>query len=178
MHLARAALLMALCCAPLCRAQEVGVTVRDLDLLTEPRSGAALAGKLKQDERVTLLRRDKSWAEVSNGKIQGWVFFFYLSWVTSDAKPDTSREIVGVFGLATGRQSGQVTSVLGIRGISEEQLKSAKFNADELKRMEAHAVGRQAADGFAKEGGLAPRQVSYLPAPAPSAPAGNDGGRQ
>jgi hypothetical protein len=71
-----------------------------------------------------------------------------------------------VLGIASGRAgTGKVVSTTGIRGLNEEELKSAKFNADELKLAESFATTRADADGFAKKGELKSQKFDYLPEP-------------
>jgi hypothetical protein len=59
-----------------------------------------------------------------------------------------------------------VVATTGIRGLDEEQLKAAKFDAAELKKAESFATTRAQARTFAADGRLMPRKVEYLlPAP-------------
>jgi hypothetical protein len=53
---------------------------------------------------------------------------------------DAGKEIGGIAGIATGRAgTGQVVSSTGVRGLSEADLKAAKFDEAELRRAEALA---------------------------------------
>ena len=75
-----------------------------------------------------------------------------------------AAEIAGVAGVATGRAgTGQVVSTTGVRGLGEEDLKSAKFNEEELKKAEAAGISADEAKQFGAQGDLAARQVSWLP---------------
>jgi hypothetical protein len=49
--------------------------------------------------------------------------------------------------------------------LNEEELKSAKFNEDEVKKMEANSISADAAKKFAATGGLKARKQDYLPEP-------------
>ena len=72
----------------------------------------------------------------------------------------------GLLGLASGRAgTGKVVATTGIRGLSEEDLKAAKYNETELKKAESYGVTRAEAQKFAAEGKLTARKVEYLPAP-------------
>lgn len=155
-----------------CAAGEAGHAVRDLDALAEPRHDAKVVWKLPKDATFELIQRQNAWAEISLSGQQGWVLFFFLR-PGEAAKQNIGKELGGVLGLAARRQSGQVTAVLGVRGITEEQLKGAKFNSEELRKLESLSVPAPTANTFAEEGGLASREVNYLPAPVTASP-GNE----
>ena len=48
------------------------------------------------------------------------------------------------------------------RGLSAEELKAAKFNEDEMKKLESHLVSANDAQQFASAGGLSSSQLAYL----------------
>ncbi len=82
------------------------------------------------------------------------------------AKTDAAKEAGGVAALSTGRAgTGQIVSTTGVRGLSEEELKAAKFDGEELKKAEANAVSKADAQAFAAKGKLTARSFAYLPAP-------------
>jgi hypothetical protein len=62
------------------------------------------------------------------------------------------------------RRNVSVTSTIGIRGIEEEDLRQASFNADQMKRLEGYAATRQAAERGARATGLTPVSVEYMDA--------------
>ena len=139
---------------------ESGIAARDLDLRAEPRNDARVVGKLIKDAKFEVLKHQKPWAQVSTGEQQGWVLFFYLGWAEAPAPaPVSSRNFSSIFSFGAQRQ--QTTAVLGIRGLDEEELKSARFNADEMNRLESFAVNSGTAGEFAREGQLAPRRLDY-----------------
>jgi len=70
-----------------------------------------------------------------------------------------------VLALASGRSgTGQVVSTTGVRGLSEQDLKNAKFDEGQIKQMEANTVSAQQAQQFAKSGGLKAIQFDELSA--------------
>jgi hypothetical protein len=72
--------------------------------------------------------------------------------------------------MSTGRAgTGQITSATGVRGLSEEDLKAAKFDAAELARAQGNAVSASVAAQFATAGKLASQNVAFLPEPRPAA---------
>ncbi len=171
------AILMLLSFAAPARSADTGIAARDLDLRAEPRNDARIVGKLQKDGRFELVKYEKFWAQVSAGNQQGWVMSFYLSMgAEPQANPSPGRVVAESLGLATQRQGGQATAALGIRGIDEEQLKAARFDAEELKKLESFLVTGPAAATFAGEIPLGPVKVEYLPAPMPENPGDQPGG--
>ena len=158
-----------------CAAGESGHAERERDARAEPRHDAKVVWKVPKDATFELIQRQNAWAEISHSGQQGWVLFFFVR-PGEARKQNVGKELGGVLGLATKRQGGQVTAVLGVRGITEEQLKGAKFNAEELRVLETHSVPLLAAGSFAKEAGLESRELDFLPAPATASP-GNDPGQ-
>jgi uncharacterized protein YjaZ len=71
--------------------------------------------------------------------------------------------------MATGkRQPGQIVATAGVRGLSEEDLKSAHYSAQGMSELAGYQVGTSAAKGFAKQGKLVKQSIAYLPAPVDS----------
>jgi len=62
--------------------------------------------------------------------------------------------------------TGQIVATAGIRGLDEEKLKAARFDAAQVTQLESLAVSAGAARNFAARGGLRSRPVAYLPDPA------------
>jgi len=148
-------------------AGDAGVTLRATDLKAEPFRDAKTVGSLDRGEAVEILDRQGGWYRVKGGRSAGWIRM--LSVRRGEARKG-GGEIAGVLGLASGRAgTGQVVSATGIRGLSEEQLKAAKYDEAEIQRLEGFTATQATAAEFAAQGKLTARQVPYLPAPAPSA---------
>jgi hypothetical protein len=112
---------------------------------------------------VEILGKQSGWFKVKSTKGSGWVRM--LSIRRGEARKG-SGEDAGVLGLASGRAgTGKVVATTGIRGLSEEELKAAKYNENELKKAESFAVTEAEARRFAAEGKLVARKVKYLSAP-------------
>ena len=78
----------------------------------------------------------------------------------------SGSQIAGLQDLASGRAgTGQVVATTGVRGLNEEQLKSAKYNAAEVKKLESYTQTAKQGELFAKSGALKPVKVAYLPKP-------------
>ena len=144
-------------------AVETGTALKSDAIKKEPFSDAKTIATLDVGDKVNIIKKDGGWLNVKSGKGNGWVRM--LSIRKGDAKKE--KGIVESFrGLASGRSgTGKVVATTGIRGLSEEELKSAKFDAEELKLAESYLTTQAEAQGFANQGKLVPRSLAYLPVP-------------
>jgi hypothetical protein len=79
-----------------------------------------------------------------------------------------------VVGVATKRSDpSRVVAVAGVRGLDEEDLKEAKFSAEELARLDTAAVSRAQARANADKAGLVAIKVLALPKPTADASPAN-----
>jgi len=67
---------------------------------------------------------------------------------------------------AAGLGTGQIVATAGIRGLDEEKLKAAKYDAAQVNELESQTVSADAARIFAALAGLHSRPVAYLADPA------------
>ena len=68
--------------------------------------------------------------------------------------------------VATGRAgTGQIVTTTGVRGLGEEQLRTASFSEAAVVAAERFRVDPIEAERSARQAGLAPRAVPTLPAP-------------
>jgi hypothetical protein len=145
-------------------AGDAGTALKADQLKAEPFRDAKTVANLSAGDKVEILKRDGGWLQVKSTKGSGWVRM--LSIRRGEARKGTG-DAAGLLGLASGRAgTGKVVATTGIRGLSEEELKAAKFDAGQLKLAESHATSRAEAKKFAAKGKLVARQVDYLPAPA------------
>jgi hypothetical protein len=143
-------------------AAESGTLMKAEELKAEPFRDAKTLKNLAAGEKVGILGKDGGWFKVKAGKGNGWVRM--LSVRKGDAKQAPSKAS-GLLALTSGRAAtGKVVATTGIRGLNEEELKAASFNADELQLAESYAVKKSDAQKFAAQGKLVSRQFDYLPA--------------
>lgn len=143
-------------------AAESGTALKNDVLRKEPYADAKTSGSLQRNDKVEILTKKGAWLQVKTRQSTGWVRLLSVKRGASG----TSSESAGVLGLATGRAgTGQVVSTTGVRGLSEEELKSAKFNEEEIKQLEANTVSAEDGRKFADVGGLKVRKLAYLPKP-------------
>jgi hypothetical protein len=142
-----------------------GVMLRDDNLRSAPAATAAAVGTVAKGQAVEVLGRQGGWSRVQAQGKTGWVRLLSVRG-GAVAQTDVGGELAGVLALgATRRDPGKVVAVAGVRGLSEEELKQAHYDARQLERLEGYAVSLAEANRFAAEAGLSRREVAYLPAP-------------
>lgn len=144
-------------------AVETGTALKADTIKREPFSDAKTVATLNAGDKVTIYKKDGGWLNVKSAKGNGWVRM--LSIRKGDAKK--GKGVLESFqGLASGRAgTGKVVATTGVRGLSEEELKSAHFDEKELKLAESYLTTRAEAQNFASQGKLKPRSLDYLPLP-------------
>lgn len=146
-----------------------GTVLRDEKLYAQPAARAATAASVAKGASVTVLSKQGGWLRVTAGKTTGWI---RLLSVRVGGGGLASVGVGDVVGAATTRSDpSKVVAVAGLRGLSDEELKSAQFNAQEIARLDSLAVSAAQAREFAAQGGLASAQVKLLPKPQASQPA-------
>lgn len=146
-----------------------GTVLRDEKLYTQPAASAAAAASVAKGTSVTVLSKQGGWLRVTAGRSTGWI---RLLSVRVGGGGLASVGVGDVVGAATTRSDpSKVVAVAGLRGLSDEELKSAQFNAQEIARLDSLAVSAAQARAFAAQGGLASAQIKLLPKPQASQPA-------
>jgi hypothetical protein len=140
-----------------------GVMLRDEDLRASASAGAASVGRVAKGAAVEVLGRQGGWTQVAEGTRRGWVRI--LS-VRGEAGAGAGAGLAGLVEAGTKRSdSSRVVAVAGIRGLNEEELKAARFDANELTKLDRYRVERATAEQYARAVGLRHRDLDYLPAP-------------
>lgn len=143
------------------------------NISSDPSADSKSTATLERGEKVEILDRQGGWIKVTARHVTGWLR--YLS-VTRGELSKSSGDVGGVLSLATGQAgTGQITAVAGIRGLSEEQLKAAKFNGTEFKKLESYTVTSDVGKQFAEAGALQSRTLDYPPPPPAPAPTQQQG---
>lgn len=136
--------------------------------------------------KVDILGKQRGWVHIrlqDTPDTDGWVRFSRIRTVpgpaqgvstTADTADEPSKSSGGLSGLArgitgwlgggSGRKSrqGGATSTIGIRGLNPDDLKTARANPAQLKRLHGHQVSAAAAEQFAGELDLHAQSLSYL----------------
>jgi hypothetical protein len=135
--------------------------IRAVDLKAAPATDAATLAALAEQSKVQMLERQGGWTRVRTpAGAEGWVRMLALRYAaTADARQGDTG-IVQLLNVArTGTSGTQVAT--GVRGLDHEQLKNAKPNPGELKRLQNYRASPDAAAAFAERGRLQSRTVDY-----------------
>lgn len=142
-----------------------GTMIKDDELRDHASSGAASVGRVAKGASVEVLSRRGGWTQISHGGATGWVRI--LSVKTSGGSAG-GEAIGGIFQMGTTRRdSSRVVAVAGLRGLNEEELRSARFNANELMRLDQYVSSRAEAEQFARSAGLRSLELAYIKPPKP-----------
>lgn len=126
-------------------------------LRAEPFADAKTVGSLNKNESIEILSKKGAWLQVKSKKSTGWVRLLSVKRVGASSSGSSIADV------ASGRTgTGKVVSTTGIRGLSAEELKAAKFNEVEMKKMESHTLTPSDGQSFASAGGLNATKMSYL----------------
>ena len=137
---------------------------RDSALYAEPRLDAQQVTRLKVGATGEVIGKQGAWLNLKTPAATGWLFSFNVRFQSQQAGSGSSGAGTAAGRLFGPRSSVSVTSTIGIRGIDEEDLKGASFNADQMKLLEGYAATKETAEQKARATGLAPVGVDYMDA--------------
>lgn len=144
-----------------------GTVLRDENIYAQAASTSKVVASVKRGTAVDIVTKQGGWLKVKAGKTEGWI---RLLSVRSGTGGVGGAGVGDVVGAATTRSDPtRVVAVAGLRGLSEEELKQAQFNADELARLEANAVKPADAKTRAARSGLVATNIAQLPDPKAAA---------
>lgn len=139
---------------------QTGTVLKADTLRAEPFSDAKTLSTVAKGDSVDIVTKKGAWLQIKTSKSLGWVRIFSVRQGAS-----TSNQVKGVIDVANGRAgSGQVISTTGIRGLDAEELKQAKFNEEEMKKLESNMLSAENGQQFANAGDLKSIKFSYLKA--------------
>ncbi len=135
---------------------EPGTTRKATELREAPFRDAPVLGVLPRGDAVEIRHKRGGWYEVTSGELDGWVHMLSIRRARARRAAVDMGELAA---LATGRAgTGQVVSTTGIRGLSEKDMRLARYAEAELGKLDTYAVSHTQAKKFAREGGLAARR--------------------
>ncbi len=142
-----------------------GTLLRDENLRSQASATSPIAAKATKGNAVEILDRQGGWLKVKAGKAEGWVRLLSVRVGSGGAGGVGLGDVVGA--ATTRSDPTRVVAVAGVRGLNEEDMKQAKFNAEELARLEALSVTTLQAKSYAEKSGLAAVNIPELPKPKP-----------
>jgi hypothetical protein len=160
------ATMLLLCVAAAPAVAAPGTVLRNDKIYSQPSSSSAVAGSVPKGASVNILSKQGGWLRVTAGKTTGWM---RLLSVRAGEGGLGGAGVGDVVGAATTRSDpSRVVAVAGLRGLNEEELKEAKFNAAELAQLDTWVVTVAQAKTFAGQASLVAVKVPALPEPKPA----------
>ena len=128
-------------------AAEQGSALKNDSLRSEPFADAKVTGSFARGDNLEIIKKQGAWLQVKSAKGTGWVRLLSVK----RGAATSSNQAAGVLAVASGRAgTGQVVSTTGVRGLSEQELKAAKFNEEEVKTLESYTLSADKGRAFAK----------------------------
>lgn len=157
---------LVLCVAAASALAAPGTVLRNDKLYSQPSAASRVAGSVPRGASVNIVAKQGGWLRVTSGTSTGWI---RLLSVRAGSGGLGGAGLGDVVGAATTRSNpSRVVAVAGLRGLSDEDLKQAKFNGEELARLNAWQAMPAQARSFAAQAGLKMANVAALPAPQPA----------
>jgi len=166
--------------SPLLAAQE-GMIVRLAKVYPQANSSTKSIGYITAGTRVELFGRKGGWKKVFSKKnsITGWVRGYQVR-EGNYVKPETtieteaddrgflsglasfSRKASSFFGGGKEAQGSSSVATIGVRGLSEEQIKNAKPDLRQLGKMQGFGSSQSRMAGFVSAGHLSATKIKHL----------------
>ena len=163
-------------------ANQEAIVVREAIVYAKASSVSTRVGKLEAGTRVSLFSRQGGWKEVfSDDKaVTGWVRSHqvregdYAPKVETETKSDSRGFLAGLASLSrkasgffrsSSKPTSSSTATIGVRGLSEEDIKSAQADFDELEKLKGFASNGKGASSFARKGKLRAQKVAHISGP-------------
>jgi hypothetical protein len=146
-------------------AQKVTVE-RDTPLYSEPRLDSPHVAQLQTGAVAEVVGKEGAWLNLRTQAGAGWLFSFNVRFQSEGTGESSGSGTGSVLGrlFAPRRSTVSVTSTIGVRGIEEEDLKQAAFDAKQMKLLDGYAASRDAAESRAQRARLSRAHVEYLDA--------------
>jgi len=157
-------LLISMLFTSLASAAAGGVLIKDETLYSKPAVRSASVGKVARGTPVTVVTRQGGWVEVTSGRTRGWVRMFSVR-SSVGGGGNAASELAGL-ARAGQRRPGNIVATAGVRGLNEEELKTAKYSERGIQDLTSYSVSAGAARQFAGQARLTRQAVAYLPDPS------------
>jgi hypothetical protein len=146
---------------PLLAHAEPATLARASALKAQPATDAATVTELAADAAVDAGERSGGWVRVRTpAGAEGWVKMLALRYGGAGGAKRGDSGLAQAVNVARSGSSGtQVTT--GVRGLDENDLKTARPNPAELKKLQGYAESKHASSNFAEGGKLKAQRVEY-----------------
>lgn len=146
-----------------------GTALKNDRIYSQASSSSSTVGEMSKGMAVDILAKNGGWLQIKTSKTTGWVRLLSVRAGSGGSGGDGLAGIAGVAGAVTQKSDpSRVVAVAGVRGLNEEDLKGAKYDAEQISLLEKYAVSAAQAQSFADRSGLKSVQVAALPNPKSS----------
>ena len=155
-----AAAFACLTCLTAAQAGAQQVTIQtDSPLLAEPKADATVVTQLKKGTSGQQTGKQGMFVNVKTAAGAGWVYAFNVG-----IAPGGAAAAGSVAGRGGPNLSGKVaiTPVIGLRGLTEEDLRKAVTDQQQLKILDGYVASPQDAEAAAAQSGLSPYRIDYF----------------
>jgi len=164
------------------QANQDGIIVRSAEVYTKAKHGSKRVGQVSAGTPVDIIQRQGGWKKINSmeGSLSGWVRSYQVRDKTSAAtvavetESDSrgflaglasfSRKASSFFKSDKGNTSSG-TATIGVRGLSEDEIKAARADFAEFEKMKLFTSSKKRARSFAKKGGLSSIKVPHIGGP-------------
>jgi len=163
------------------QAMDQGLVIRNTNVYPRASGNDQPLGRIPAGAEVSVFSRQGGWKEIFSDQLDliGWVPSYHVREgyqappVVIESATDSrgflsglasfSRQISGFFSHRDSATSAS-TATIGVRGLSEDQIRKASPDLLELEKLKRYASDKNRMRAFADRGGLAARQVDHLEA--------------
>jgi hypothetical protein len=140
---------------------EPATLLRDSDLKAQPATDATTVTQLAANAAVDAGERNGGWVRVkTQSGAEGWVKMLALRYGGPGVAKRGDSGLAQAVNVARSGASGtQVTT--GVRGLDEADIKTARPNPAELKKLEGYAESKDNSSRFAESGKLKAQRIEY-----------------
>ena len=157
---------------------ESATVVTDAALYRSPTVQGVQLKQLASGTVVDYVKQVGSWKQINlkQEKMTGWVRSYQVRTGEISVKTESSnsggffgalaslsRKASGLFSSDRKEYSYQRTATIGVRGLSEEQIRNAQPDFGELAKLESFRENNKAIRQFAASGQLQSRNIKHLP---------------
>jgi uncharacterized protein YgiM (DUF1202 family) len=144
---------------PLLSFAEPAKVIKNDKLRAKPFTDAMVVQTLQAGQAVDIQQRQGSWYFIKIAGKTGWAPMLSIRRSQQAAVASAGS----LSQTATGRSSGSgIVSTTGVRGLNEEDLKTAAYSENAVASAEKHRVARDSAIAFSAAGALAAQKVPPL----------------
>ena len=158
---------------------EDGLMVRTSTVYAKASGVSDQVGSIEAGSKVSIFERQGGWKLIFSDQrsLTGWVRSYQVRTGGYATNPKVSTEtdsrgflgglasfsrMASSFFSSSGSDANNRTATIGVRGLSEEEIKAAVPDFDELEKMHQFASNLDRLSSFSDDGQLTPRQVTYL----------------